>query len=113
MRKMDQWTGEVDKKLTEKNLKHLLEMEFGNVLSYMKLPQEREGPKHTEKDVEVSSLKSRKLTLSYRCLQWPRNKEPSATTTESFSIHILCHTACVRWCYSGPQTLQKALWNSV
>lgn len=78
MRRMDQWIGEVDKKFTEKELKELLEMEFRNVLSYLKLPQERGDFKGIEKDLEVTStVRSRKLTLSYRCLQWPRTKELS------------------------------------
>lgn len=45
-------------------------MEFRNVLSYVKLPQERGDSKGIEEDLEVSStVRSRKLTLSYRCLQ--------------------------------------------
>lgn len=61
----------------KKELNQLLEMEFGNVLSYMKLPQERRESKGIE-DLEVSStVRSRKLTLSSRCLQWPRTKEMS------------------------------------
>lgn len=78
MRSMDQWIGEVDKKFTEKELKQLLGMEFRNVLSYMKLPQEWGDSKGIEEVLEVSStVRSRKLTLSYRCLQWPRTKELS------------------------------------
>lgn len=56
MRNMDQWIGKADKVFTEKELKQLLEMEFGNVLSNMKLPQERGDSKGIEEDVEVSFI---------------------------------------------------------
>lgn len=39
-------------------------MEFGNVLSYMKLPQERRESKGIEEDLEGSfTVRSRKLTV--------------------------------------------------
>lgn len=87
---MDQWIGEVDKKSTEKELKQLLEMEFRNVLSYVKLPQERGDSKGIEEDLEVSStVRSRKLTLSYRCLQWPRTKELSKIASSRVRAKVI------------------------
>lgn len=47
-----------------KKLKQLLEMEFGNVLSNMKLPQERGDSKGIEEDVQVSFIvRSKKWTV--------------------------------------------------
>lgn len=56
MGNMDQWIGKADKMFIEKELKQVLEMEFGNVLSNMKLPQERGDSKGIEEDVELVLL---------------------------------------------------------
>lgn len=54
---------EPDELFPEKELKQLLEMEFGNVLSNIKVPQERWDSTGIE-NVEVSSIVgSRKLTV--------------------------------------------------
>lgn len=75
----------VDKMFTEKEL---LEMEFWYVLSYIKFTQQRRESKGIQKDLEVcSTVKSRKLTLSSRCLQRQGTKELSKTPASQRKIN--------------------------
>lgn len=111
MSNMDQWIGNADKMFTEKELKQILEMEFGNVLSNMKLPQEKGDCKGIEEDVEVSSLvRSRKLTV-LQVVQWPRAKELSkipSTWVRANDIEMetrLLHN--VRWSHFQTFTKRK------